>query len=301
MFDKQLNWEWVDQDAGYPLNGYIHEMVADTGHEWARHLLFQQDWNAPLAEIPSGWQQDWVARRTTPTAVTSHKVEHTATGIRVTQELDASGCQGRLVQTVFLPDYADTIECESAWEMGLTTDPEATYILFPFNVPDATARFDLGGQSVIPGLDQLPGVCRDYFTAQGWVDFANQERGVTVALPDNPMVQLGDFHFGQYQMEFTLDKAMLLGWVTNNYWETNFRAHQPGRVFARYTLQPYAGGFNEARAHQVGLEAANAVPLIQHFGEAPAEPTRLPTSGSLLRLPSSSVLPIHCVSSVMLS
>ena len=35
------------------------------------------------------------------------------------------------------------------------------------------------------------------------------------------------------------------------------------------------------------------MPLIQHFGEAPAEPTRLPASGSLLRLPSSSVLPIH--------
>ncbi len=293
LYDKQLEWEWVDQTAGYPLNGYVHEQVADTQHGWPRWLLFQQDWSAPLAEIPSGWQKDWIAQRETPTAVISHKVEHTATGIRVTQELSAPGCQGNLTQTVFLPNFADTIDCKSSWEMGSTTHPEAAYILFPFNLPDATARFDLGGQPVIPGVDQLPGVCRDYFTAQGWVDFSAQERGVTVAVPENPMVQLGDFHFGHYQMDFKLGKAMLLGWVTNNYWETNFRAHQPGMVYARYRLQPYGGNFDEGRAHRLGLEAAQASPLVQHLGEVPAQPTTLPVNGTLLHLPDAPILPLH--------
>ena len=293
LYDKQLDWEWVDQSAGYPLNGYVHEQVADTDHAWARWLLFQQDWSAPLAEIPSGWQKDWVAERRQPSAVVSHQVTHMPTGIRVTQVLTAPGCEGALTQTVFLPNYADFIECESAWDMGLTTHPEAAYILFPFNLPDATARFDIGGQPVIPGADQLPGVCRDYFTAQGWVDFASPQRSVTVALPDNPMIQLGDFHFGHYQMDFELGKAMLLGWVTNNYWETNFRANQPGKVVARYRIQPSAGDFDEGRAHRLGLEAANAAPLIQHMGEIPAEPTTLPASGSLLKLPGAPVLPLH--------
>ncbi len=116
---------------------------------------------------------------------------------------------------------------------------------------------------------------------------------MTVALPDNPMIQLGDFHFGHYQMDFQLEKALLLGWVTNNYWETNFRAHQPGRVTARYRIQPYAGDFDEGRAHQLGMEAANAAPLIQHLGELPAEPTTLPASGSLLKLPDDPVLTLH--------
>ncbi len=173
LFDKKLNWEWVDQAAGYPLNGYVHEMVADTTYQPPRHLLFQQNWDVPAAEIPPGWQTDWWARRQTPSAVTRHWVEETPTGIRVTQELSAPGCEGLLTQTVFLPNDADTIECESSWDMGLTTHPEAAYILFPFNLPGATARFDIGGQPVIPGADQLPGVCRDYFTAQGWVDFAS--------------------------------------------------------------------------------------------------------------------------------
>ena len=44
---------------------------------------------------------------------------------------------------------------------------------------------------------------------------------MTVATPDNPMVQLGDFHFGQQLKEFELKRAMLLGWVTNNYFPFN--------------------------------------------------------------------------------
>ena len=46
--------------------------------------------------------------------------------------------------------------------------------------------------------DQIPGVCRDYFTVQQWVDFSNDALGVTIATPDNPLVQLGDFHYADY-------------------------------------------------------------------------------------------------------
>jgi hypothetical protein len=30
--DKRLNHEWVDQRAGYPFNGFVHEQVADPSH-----------------------------------------------------------------------------------------------------------------------------------------------------------------------------------------------------------------------------------------------------------------------------
>jgi alpha-mannosidase len=177
--------------------------------------------------------------------------------------------------------------------MGLATHPDATYLLFPFDVPGATARFDVGGQPVIPHEDQLPGSCRDYFTVQGWVDFSNAERGMTVAIPENPLVQLGDFHFGDYQSVCAPERPMLLGWVTNNYWETNFRAHQPGRVFARYRLHPHAGGFDEAQAHRWGWEAVNSEPVIQPLGEPTIAFPELPSRGSLLRLPEAPIVAVH--------
>jgi alpha-mannosidase len=293
-----LNREWVDQSVGYPFNGFVHEQVADDSHIWPRNLMFHMEWESTEVERSRGWKPEWSVERRRPTQVLQHRVYRTPLGQFVIQSLEAPGCAGPLKQSVFLPDFADYIECESWWDMGLNVHPEATYILYPFNVPNATARLDLGGQPMVVGSDQLPGVCLDYFTVQGWVDLSNEGLGVTVAMPENPMVQLGDFHFAHNQAECTLERAMLLGWVTNNYWETNFRAHQPGQVHARYRIKPYPGSFNELEAHRFGREAAYPQPLLQHLGEPERHPSLLPEAGTLLRLPQdvwpeSPVLTLH--------
>jgi alpha-mannosidase len=285
--DKALDHEWVDQSAGYPFNGFVHEQVADASHVWPRNLMFYMEWLSDEVERSRGWKPEWPVERRQPSRVIQHGVYRTPLGYYVIQSLEAPGCAGPLKQSVFLPDSADYIECESWWDMGLNVHPEATYMLYPFNMLGATARLDLGGQPITVGSDQLPGVCLDYFTVQGWVDLSNEEFGVTVAMPENPMIQLGNFHFAHNQAECTLERAMLLGWVTNNYWETNFRAHQPGRVHTRYRIKPHRGGFNELQAHHFGLEAAYVEPLFQHLGEPEHHPPLLPEAGALLRMPES--------------
>lgn len=293
LYDKKLDWELVNEDADYNLNTYVHEEVADKSAEWARHMQFYQEWNAELAEIPMGWQTGWHAKRESSYEVIKHKVYQLQYGVRIEQELTAKGINGTLKQIIFLPDYADFIEFSAEFVMTQNTHPEATYLVFPFNVPDAVARYDVGSQAVIAGEEQLPGVCRDYFTVQNWVDFNNGERGITIATPENPMVQLGDFHFGHYQMEFDLDASTLLGWITNNYWETNFRAHQPGQVQARYRVQPYEGAFDESIAHRFGAEALNELPVFQHMGEDMTSDDPLPATGTLLNLPGSPIVTLH--------
>lgn len=292
LYDKNLEHEWVDADAPYRLNSYIHEEVADTSHRWPRSLLFQQDWDAEVAEIPSGWNTAWQARRTSATRVISHKVFRNPLGLTVVQALEAPGINGVLTQKIFLPADEDFIECYSVWEMRMVTHAEATYLVFPFNLPGATVRYDVGGQAIIPEVDQLPGVCRDYFTVQNWVDFSTDEVGVTITMPENPLVQLGDFHFGHYQPRFNLGRPHLFGWVTNNYWETNFRAAQPGQVEARYRLYPHGGPFQEVLAHRIGHEATQAQLLMQHLGE-PTQSTPLPQQGALLDLPTEPIQTLH--------
>ncbi len=282
LYDKQLDREWLDQTAQYPLHGFVHEEVADHDHEWPRKLLYDMDW-APTTETNRGWRPAWLARRTGPSKVLWHKVYRLPFATIIEQMLEHPNV-GQLCQRILLPHDAEHIECQSEWQLGLTPHPEATYLLFPFNLPNAQGRFDVGGVPVRPEVDQLPGVCRDYFTVQGWVDFNNGECGVTIATPDNPMAQLGDFSFARNRSTFTLDHATLLGWVTNNYWETNFPAYQPGIVTARYHLLPYAGHFDEARTQRFAAEAAQAWPLVQHMGELP-QAQALPPSGTLLHLP----------------
>ena len=242
-----------DASAGYPINGFVHEEVADKEYPWPRWLMFRMDWASMQVERECGWKPGWQANRRQPSRV-------------------------------FLPDHGDYIEFESWWIIGQTTHPEGIYLMFPFAVSSARVRIDLGGQEMMAAEDQIPGVCYDYYTAQQWVDLSNDELGVTIALPDNPMVQFGDFHFGSNQQGFSIDRAMLLGWVTNTYWETNFRTHQSGDVHARYRVYPHAGGFDPVMAHQQDLETAAALPLLQHMGE-PVGDLAYPSNGTLLRLP----------------
>ena len=284
LFDQKLQHEWVDPSAGYPLNGFVHEEVADKDHPWPRWMIFHMEWGSAQVERERGWKPGWRANRSQPSRVKVHRVYSTPYGRRVIQVLEAPGITGSLVQSVFLPDNAEYVEFESWWIMSQTTHPEGTYLAFPFQVPQAQARIDLGGQTMIAGKDQIPGVCYDYYTAQQYIDLSNDQLGVTVALPDNPQVQFGDFHFGRNQQHFSLERSMLLGWVTNTYWETNFRTHQPGGVHARYRVYPHAGGFDPSAAQKAGLETAFNQPLVQHLGE-PTENLVYPSSGELLQLP----------------
>lgn len=285
FYDKRLERELYDAWSDYPLHGFVHEEVADKQHPWPRWLIFRMAWQSDLVERSRGWNPGWRANRRAAGPVRVHRVYDTPYGPRVIQVLDAPGINGPLVQSTFLPGGEDGyVEFESWYVMGQATHPEATYLAFPFEVPDPVTRFDVGGQPVIAGEEQIPGVCFDYYTAQQWVDFSNADFGVTVALPDNPMVQFGGFHFGDNQQSFALESALLLGWVTNTYWETNFRTHQPGGVHARYRVIPHAGGFDAAAAYRVGQEAAAAQPLVQHLGE-PVDSAAYPAAGTLLCLP----------------
>jgi hypothetical protein len=287
LFDKQLNREWVDASTNYKLHEFFHEEVANHDVPEPRKQLFEINW-AATTETNRGWHPDWKANRTAASKVILHKTYRLAYGITVEQIVEHEK-MGKIYQRVFLPDDGSRIEFQSEWHMGTDEHPEATYLLFPFNLPGAQARYNIDGVAVRPHLDQLPGCCRDYFTVQNWVDFNDGKAGITVALPENPMVQIGDFNFAKNQQELTCGRAFLLGWVTNNYWETNFPAAQPGVVCARYALRPYNGAFDEAAADRFAAEYENARPVLQPLGE-PAETEQLPVSGSLLTLPEPPVL-----------
>ncbi len=278
-WDKTLERELVDPAAPWPLASFVHEEVADRQHPWPRHLLYA-----------GGWRGDWRARRR-GAAVRQHRVLRTPGGWRVEQHLDAAGVDdARIVFT--LEEGSGDLEVSAAWTMRPITHPEATYLFFPFALIGATARFDAGGVAVRVEADQIPGCCRDYFTVQRWVDLSGPAGGVTVATPDNPLAQFGGFHFAHGTRRADPARPWFLGWVTNNYWETNFRAHQAGRVQARYVVRPHAGDFAEAAAHRFGEEVAHG-PVWAPAWDPAGPDAPLPPTGGLLSVGGEGILLLH--------
>jgi len=295
--DKERECEWVDESAEYPLAGFVHEVVADTETDRPRKRLFDYDPDvegtfpavAGLLDSDRGFRSDWHARRSGPDRVRRHRVYDVPEGYRVRQTLVTPQVESDVVLEFFVPDEDDTIVVNAEWVMGLRTDPEATYLAFPFALDDPTPHIDVGGQAMQPGPDQLDRSVYDYYTVQHWADLSDDNRGMTVGCPLNPLVQFGDFHFADNQQGFDLERPLLLGWVTNNYWDTNFRAHQPGRVQARYHLSPH-DEFDEASAHATGLEATHYEPLAQTGGEGTVDDPPLAGTGQFLDLPEPPVL-----------
>jgi alpha-mannosidase len=276
--------EWIADD-GRPFATPVHESLAEEAAD--RDAFYEPPaeerpvrWGG-LDNPPRGWQPDWAAKRRPPDAVRSHRVFEAPDGYRVRQRLSAP--MGDVVLQFDVPKAGRTITVEAAWEQGLRTDPEAVYLPFSFAIPDPTPRIDVGGPPFVPGEEQLPGSCQDHYTVQQWVDLSGPEGGVTVACPDAPLIQLGDYAFAANRRDWSLDEALLLGWVTNNYWETNFRARQPGAVRARYHLRPH-DGFDVARAERTGLAATHAEPVVTAVEPAAAAPA-LPREGAFLDLP----------------
>lgn len=311
LYDREEDRELVDESAEYPLAGFVHERLAEQGLDSPRERFFRAPpaddlnpnglWNAAPELVERvrderlddpeptwGYQSGWFAERGGPERVLSHRVAETPVGTEVRQRLAVAALDSDVELIVTFPEAGDEIVVEAEWEMGRTTYPESTYLAFPFAVEDATARIDVGGQAIEPGRDQLAGTNHDTYSVQRWVDFSNDDHGVTVACPLNPMVQLGDFHFGDARESFDVDRATLLSWVTTNFYDTNFRASQPGRISARYRLSPHEG-FDEGRAHRVGQEAEHADPLTQPLTE-PRANTQFDATGTLLSLPEPPVL-----------
>ena len=135
--------------------------------------------------------------------------------------------------------------------------------------------------------EQLPGVCRDYVTVGSWVAMHDNTLCVTLACPDAPMVQIGSFSFGKTQASVARpSNPLLLGWLANNYWTTNFRASQPGFMRCRYELTS-RGALDPVASTGAGLEAASRVECHPVLSGSP-----LPEI-ELIKVTPPCVIPLH--------
>jgi hypothetical protein len=179
---------------------------------------------------------------------------------------DAQGCN-RLEREIRVVHGTNRIDITNTIDKKKVRTGESVHLAFPFNVPAGTVRVDLGYGVVRPEADQLPGGCRDYLSAQRWVDVANQDYGVLCTVNEAPLIEIGSLHT-ELPNSRNLDwkkwqepSSTVFSYVMNNYWYTNYKADQEGVSSYRYSLEPH-GLFHEADAARRGMERSQ--PLVIH-------------------------------------
>ncbi|MBW7864691.1 MAG: hypothetical protein H3C30_09800 [Candidatus Hydrogenedentes bacterium] len=194
-------------------------------------------------------------------------------------ESDAPGCN-RLTREVRLVAGLDHLELLDTLDKANVYEKEGVHLAFPFNVPGGTVRMDTPFAVVRPEADQMAGACKNYFTVQRWVDVSNDGLGVTWAMADTPLVQVGAITndptaYGW--IEKLEPSTTLLAYVMNNYWETNYKASQDGPTLFRYALRPH-GGYDPAAAQQFGSDFSQPLIAVPAAKNAKAPKTRVRVS-----------------------
>jgi hypothetical protein len=179
-------------------------------------------------------------------------------------ESPAPGCNS-LKREVRLVHGLNRIELVNTIDRALVRAKESVHFGFPFRVPAGTVRYDIGYGVVRPESDQLPGACRDYYSVQRWADVSNQKYGVTLAVNEAPLIEVGTMRnedpvaFPEKWKTRQEPSSTIFSYVMNNYWHTNYKADQPGVSVYHYALRPH-GLFNQAEAARFGTEQSQ--PLI---------------------------------------
>jgi alpha-mannosidase len=187
---------------------------------------------------------------------------------------EAPGCRG-LRREIRVVDGLRRVDIINIVDKEPVRSKESVHFGFPFAVPDGQVRIDGAWAVVRPNEDQLEGANRNVFPVQRWVDISGTDQGVTLATIDAPLVELGAVHAEAWSLDRSRPwirelspTQTVYSYVMNNYWHTNYKAYQEGRVTFRYSLLPH-GAFNAAESKRFGIERSQPLIRVSSSKEAP--------------------------------
>jgi alpha-mannosidase len=258
--------ECVDGIAEWEFFGPVRETVARRSDKSRacddpRYDLFHitEEAYQPVHDDVDCWNRAWPAHHQGPEKTLRVETRVDAEGAHLLRAYRLAGIHGELTQSITLLAHEPRVRCSAYFNKADVMDPESLYFTFPFRMPQAQMYFESGTQAVAFDRDQLPGACRDWVAAESWVAVAGAEGCLVLACPDAPLFQVGGFNYGRgIKNAGGLDQAFLLAWPMNNYWNTNFRASQPGFIRLRYELT-WLNQFDPAECARFGASCARPV------------------------------------------
>jgi hypothetical protein len=254
--DLATGHDYAGAYEGYGIGQYVYETVDDPDQ---RNALFFADFSAEDFGVGN---KDTPFRRDTVTEVAIADPVIGQGDVSVTVHIKAHGVR-KAHCTYRLQTGVKALEIDWLLDKEHVTDVEAVFIAFPFDLGSPRFRADINGLPLTPEQDQLPGTVRDWYPVNRWVDVSDDERGVTIAPLDAPLVHLGGITTGRWAQTLEPDGPNVMSWALNNHWMVNFKASQGGEIPLRYRLTTHDGPCNDIAADRFGREQATPIIVLR--------------------------------------
>lgn len=147
-------------------------------------------------------------------------------------------------------------------------DKESIHIALPFLLDSTTVRVGIDDGFITPEKGQIAGSNKDFYSVQRWIDVSNDKFGVTISSPQGALFEIGEMvdespiNNGKKRWKTeSKSSSTLFLYAMNNYWHTNYKADQNGKVRFEFVLK-FHNEFNLNNAIHMGLETTH--PLYIH-------------------------------------
>ena len=247
----------LDESRGWSLFEPVRETIDETTAPVVRSVLYGDNITDRHTDV-SQWNHDWKPAHCIQ-KVKNWEIREQDYSIAVITHGELPGLK-QITQTITFYAYSSYIRVETSFYKEPVVIPESLYFVVSLKMqPDWKCSYDTAGEVVELDAGQLGNVCRDYLTVDTGVGIYDEEHCLTLACPDAPMIQVGDFHFGKENRSIArTENPLLLAWPLNNYWSTNFLANQSGSMTFTYECN-FHKEFTGRILRKDGIHGKNAV------------------------------------------
>ncbi len=234
LVDRATGREILRPRPGTDLMSFVRErpdpLVDDT-----RRAFYQRNLEREMLD-ESCWVP-WTPIREPAERVLDCAVEQRPGRVILQRRFAAPGTSS-LIQRICFDAIDPVIRIDIEVDPIGDSSPSGVYFALPLTMDSGwRAAFDTAGQMVALDDGQLPGASRGWVTVQSAAAMWDEHGGVALLTPDAPLVQFGGFHFGPPPQAIDrVSDPLLLSWVANNYWDTNFPQVQSGPIRLCYGL-----------------------------------------------------------------
>jgi len=138
-----------------------------------------------------------------------------------------------------------------------TYEKEAAYFVFPFSFKNPEIKLEIPNGIVRPELDQMEGACKEWYAVQHWLSLSDNSLTVTLSPIHSPLVCLKDINRGKWPKKLEGLDGTIFAYILNNYWWTNYKASQGGKLRFDFKVTSYKGSIDNVSSTKFGWSSFN--------------------------------------------